>query len=93
MEPVRRAQTACAYRALVLDRAGGDTSSHVALRQDQQQGSRNRGDHSGGHDRVLFLVVVADVAIDPHSDRLQLAASVQGGGEDEVRPCPQESKQ
>ena len=43
---------------------------------------------------VPLLVVVADVVVDAERDRPAVAAAaVEGGGEDEVRPGPQEREQ
>src|SRR5690349_15172903 len=74
----------------VLDGAGGDPRGDVALRDDEQQGGGDGGDDGGGHDGVPLLVVVADVVIDAQGDRLVVAAAVEGAGEDEVGPGPEE---
>src|SRR5690242_16000909 len=77
----------------VLDRASGDAGGHVALGQDEQQRCGDGCGHGGGHDGVPLLVVVADVVVDAEGDGLLGAAAVEGGGEDEVGPRPEEGEQ
>ncbi len=77
----------------VLDGAGGDAGGDVALCDDEEDGGGDGGDDGGGHDRVPLLVVVADVVVDAEGDGLVVAAAVEGAGEDEVRPGPQEGEQ
>src|SRR5690348_2997413 len=94
--PVRAAdmrRVLISWSELVLDGAGGDAGGDVALGDDQQDRGRDGGDHGGGHDGVPLLVVVADVVVDAEGDGLASAAGVQGAGEDEVGPGPQEGEQ
>src|SRR6187397_2098389 len=68
----------------VLYRAGGHASGHVALGDDEQERSRNRGDDRGGHDRVPVLGVVPEVPVDADGNGLQGTATIEGRGEQEV---------
>src|SRR5579871_6151092 len=77
----------------VFDCSGGDSGGDVALGEDEQEGGGQGGEGGGGCDRVPLLVVVADVVVDAQGDGLAGAALVEGAGEDEVGPGPEEGEQ
>src|SRR4051794_5011016 len=65
----------------VLHRARGEPSGDVPLGDDEQDRGRDRGQHGGGHQLAPLLVLGADVVVETHGDRPELAAlAVERGG-------------
>src|SRR3954447_200949 len=78
----------------VLDGAGGQTGCHVPLREDEQDRGRDGGQHRGRHELAPLLVLGPDVVVEAHGDRTETSAvAIECGGEQEVRPCPQEGEE
>src|SRR5674476_1040917 len=77
----------------VLDRPGRHARGNVPLSDHKQDRRGHRRDNGGGHDRVPLGRVAADVLVDAQRDRDHRPVPVQGRGEDEVRPGPQEGEQ